>query len=176
MTLSRSNCDLFMNQMSFTIVNNRICPDWYLNLGPLDLQSNTLPLCHRGCWQLVLITLVGLFNDSFAISRTAYLFNITLSRGDVTRSSKHWYQWPYKMTYHWRIQGGVPGTRTPPGGPNSFIFMQFWVKIGKIIAILGVGAPPWGKSWIRHCLCLLKFLKTIFLMFWSPDCNTSERV
>ena len=73
-TISRSNYDLFMNQMSFTIVNNTICPDWYLNLGPLDLQSNTLPLCHGGCWQLVLITLVGLFNDSFAISRTAYLF------------------------------------------------------------------------------------------------------
>ena len=73
MTLSRSNCDLFMNQMSFTIVNNTICPDWYLNWGPLDLQSNTLPLCHGGCWHLVLITLVGLFNDSFAISQTAYL-------------------------------------------------------------------------------------------------------
>ena len=62
-----------MNQMSFTIVNNTICPDWYLNLRPLDLQSNTQPLCHGGCWHLVLITLVGLFNDSFAISRTAYL-------------------------------------------------------------------------------------------------------
>ena len=76
MTLSRSNCDLcdlFMNQMLFTIVNNTICPNRYLNLGPLDLQSNTLPLCHGGCWHLVLITLVGLFNDSFAISRTAYL-------------------------------------------------------------------------------------------------------
>ena len=24
------------------------CPDWYLNRGPLDLQSDTLPLCHRG--------------------------------------------------------------------------------------------------------------------------------
>ena len=76
MTLSRSNydlCDVFMNQMSFTIVNNTICPDWYLNRGPLDLQSNTLPLCHGGCWHLVLITLAGLFDDSFAISRTAYL-------------------------------------------------------------------------------------------------------
>ena len=63
MIVSRSNCDLFMNQMSFAIVNNTICPDWYLNRGPLDLQSNTLPLCHGGCWHLVLITLVGLFND-----------------------------------------------------------------------------------------------------------------
>ena len=37
-----------------------------------------------------------------------------------------------------------------PGGPNSFIFMQFSAKNSKIIALLGVGAPPSGKSWIRH--------------------------
>ena len=37
---------------------------------------------------------------------------------------------------------GAPGTRPPPGGPNSFIFMQFSAKMWKIIAILGVGAPP----------------------------------
>ena len=30
---------------------------------------------------------------------------------------------------HWRIQGGAPGTRAPPGGPNSFIFMQFSAKM-----------------------------------------------
>ena len=57
-------------------MNNTICPDWYLNRGPLDLQSNTLPLYHGGCWHLVLITLVGLFNDSFAISWTAYLLSL----------------------------------------------------------------------------------------------------
>ena len=58
----------------------------------------------------------------------------------------------YISTRHWRIQGGAPGMRAPPGGPNSFIFMQFSAKMWKIIAILGVGAPPpWGKSWIRHC-------------------------
>ena len=39
-------------------INNTICLDWYLNWGPLDLQSNTLPLCHQGCWHLVLITSV----------------------------------------------------------------------------------------------------------------------
>ena len=44
--------------------------------------------------------------------------------------------------FHWRIQGGAPGTRAPPGGPNSFIFMQFSAKNWKIIAFLGVGAPP----------------------------------
>ena len=31
----------------------------------------------------------------------------------------------------WRIQGGARDT--PPLGPNSFIFMQFWQKICKII-------------------------------------------
>ena len=30
---------------------------------------------------------------------------------------------------HWRIQGGAPGTRAPPRGPNSFIFMQFSAKM-----------------------------------------------
>ena len=47
-------------------------------------------------------------------------------------------------------KGGHQGRAPPPGGPNSFIFMQFSAKIWKIIAILRVGAPPWGKSWIRH--------------------------
>ena len=37
---------------------------------------------------------------------------------------------------------GAPGTRAPPGDPNSFIFMQILAKIWKIIATLGVGAPP----------------------------------
>ena len=41
---------------------------------------------------------------------------------------------------------GAPGTRAPPGGPNSFIFMQFSAKMWKIIAILGVGAPPPGEN------------------------------
>ena len=27
-------------------------PNWYLNQGPLDLQSNTLPLCHQGQWYI----------------------------------------------------------------------------------------------------------------------------
>ena len=37
------------------------------------------------------------------------------------------------------------------GSPNSFNFMQFWEKIGQIIAYFRVGAPSSGKSWIRHC-------------------------
>ena len=48
--------------------------------------------------------------------------------------------------------GGSKGeARDAPGGPNSFIFMQFSAKNCKIIALLGVGAPPSVKYWIRHC-------------------------
>ena len=41
------------------------------------------------------------------------------------------------------------GTRPPPpGGPNSFNFMQFLGKFDKIVCWR---APSSGKSWIRHC-------------------------
>ena len=47
---------------------------------------------------------------------------------------------------------GRQGRAPPlPGGPNSFIFMQFSAKNQKNNRFLGVGAPSWGKSWIRHC-------------------------
>ena len=65
---------------------------------------------------------------------------------------------------HWRIQGGAPGTRAPPGGPNSFIFMQFSAQMWKIIAILGVGAPPWGKSWIRQWW---RYEKHVMILFYE---------
>ena len=43
---------------------------------------------------------------------------------------------------NWRIQGG----------PNSFIFTQFFgEKVEKIIPLWEL-APPSGKSWIRHCI------------------------
>ena len=59
-------------------------------------------------------------------------------------------------------RGGARDARPPPGGPNSFIFMQFSAKMWKIIAILGVGAPPWGKSWIRHCTAFNFQMFTLF--------------
>ena len=31
------------------------CPDQYLNWGPLDLQSDSLPLCHQGCIIIIII-------------------------------------------------------------------------------------------------------------------------
>ena len=48
--------------------------------------------------------------------------------------------------------GGVRDTHTP-GGPNSFNFMQFLGKFGKIVCWrpLEGWCPTSGKSWIRHC-------------------------
>ena len=64
------------------------------------------------------------------------------------------YNAPFKVkTKEYKNIGGSKGgarDARPPRGPNSFIFMQFSAKFWKIIAILGVGAPPLGKSWIRH--------------------------
>ena len=62
MILSRSSCDIFVIHncdlfcsskffvtfLSFVIMH----PDWYLNWGPLDLQSNTLSFCHYWYWYL----------------------------------------------------------------------------------------------------------------------------
>ena len=48
----------------------------------------------------------------------------------------------------------------PPGGPNSFNFMQFLGIFGKIVCWCppwGVGAPSSGKSWIGHCFSLESF-------------------
>ena len=41
---------------------------------------------------------------------------------------------------------GAPGTRAPPGGPNSFIFMQFSGTKLKNNSTFGSWRPPWGKS------------------------------
>ena len=44
----------------------------------------------------------------------------------------------------------------PPGGSNSFNFMQFLGNFGKIVCWRpppgGLASPPTGKSWIRHCM------------------------
>ena len=56
------------------------------------------------------------------------------------------------------LRGGRRG-RAPPGGPNSFDFMQFLGNFSKIVCWRppwGVGTPSSGKSWIRHCKSLPK--------------------
>ena len=53
---------------------------------------------------------------------------------------------------HWRIQGGAPGTQAPPGSK----FFHFHAVFGKNVKNnSNFGSwrpPPWGKSWIRHCI------------------------
>ena len=54
------------------------------------------------------------------------------------------------VQYYNLNSGGSKGSREgrPPGGPNSFNFMQFLGKFGKIVCWhlpRGVGAPPWGN-------------------------------
>ena len=63
---------------------------------------------------------------------------------------------PIDNRYQWRIYIEKFWTRPPPpGGPNSFNFMQFLGKFGKIVCWRlppRVGAPSSGKSCIRHWL------------------------
>ena len=53
-------------------------------------------------------------------------------------------------TNQWRILGDARDACLP-GGPNSFIFMQFLAKKNRLAHSLWELAPPSGKSWIGHC-------------------------
>ena len=76
-------------------------------------------------------------------------------------NGRNWTQWevhapsaPFGSTnafkWQWRIY--IVKFRRPPRGPNSFNFMQFLGKFGKIVCcpLPRVGASTSGKSWIRH--------------------------
>ena len=83
---------------------------------------------------------------------------------------------------HWRVQGGATdvssltnpledpsgGARDadPPGVQILLFSCRFWQKNCKIIALLGVGAAPSGKSWICHCN-LFQFE----VVFWQKSCQ-----
>ena len=54
------------------------------------------------------------------------------------------------------LRGGARDAR-PPGGSNSFIFMQFSTKNGQNNPNLRIGAPPSEKSWICHWGALWTF-------------------
>ena len=72
-----------------------------------------------------------------------------------------------RMQIQWKTIGSIGGSKggrqgraPPPGGPNSFNFMQFWGENGQIIASFRVGAPSSGKSWIRHWVGCLQLSTT----------------
>ena len=50
----------------------------------------------------------------------------------------------------------APGMCTPLGVQILSFSCSFWQKNCKIIALLGVGAPSSGKSWIRHWSYIFK--------------------
>ena len=56
--------------------------------------------------------------------------------------------------YHWRIHGGVlPMPPPPPTGSISFVFANVFTEKcthQRSAPPQRVGAPPNGKSWIRH--------------------------
>ena len=52
-----------------------------------------------------------------------------------------------------------------PPGSKFFHFHAVFNKKLKIIGILGVGAPPWGKSWIRYWVRTIFFVHFRLTMF-----------
>ena len=65
------------------------------------------------------------------------------------------------------ISGGSKGgarDAPPPGGPNSFIFMQFSAKIiGSHTHFGSWRPPPSGKSWIRHWKYFASGVRSIYM-------------
>ena len=106
--------------------------------------------------QNIFLYLVGKnYFTSFCIIFSICLMFISLKYYKI--QTKHWeiYIGIHVLCFQWQIYIVKFWTRAPPGGPNSFNFMQFLGKFGKIVCWRppwGVGAPSSGKSWIRHCI------------------------
>ena len=67
---------------------------------------------------------------------------------DIGRQNSNYFEYIKKKSQTVTLADpkGAPGTRAPPGGPNSFIFMQFSAKIINKHTHFGSWRPPWGKS------------------------------
>ena len=118
--------------------------------------------------QCPLETVIKIWKLHFMIIFCFKIAKCSLTTSDICQNCHYKFdgsKWKYVMykTYNRLLYGsladprGAPGTRAPPGGPNSFIFMQFSAKNWKIIALLGVGAPP-GKILDPPLLCHGYFL------------------
>ena len=63
--------------------------------------------------------------------------------------------WYINFIFHWRIQGGVPGTCAPLSVQFLSFSCSFWQKSlsnTRFFPQTQGLAPPSGKSWICHCL------------------------
>ena len=59
----------------------------------------------------------------------------------------------YKIDLNIPVADLIGGARdASPRGQNSFIFMQFSAEKIGLHTHLGSWRPPWGKSWIHHCI------------------------
>ena len=87
--------------------------------------------------------------------------------------SVNYYKQGLLCNFQHSIGGSKGGARDarPPGGPNSFIFMQFSAKMWKIIAILGVGAPPGENPGSATAQCILPKILCAASCYTSDGCS-----
>ena len=111
----------------------------------LWIEQNTLNKLN----QFLIVSMSQVSHESHeSLTGTGCLFliiHMPVTNGHLQRYSPSRQLHSYR---HWRIQGWRQG-RAPWVQILSFS-CSFRQKFEKIIAILGVGAPPWGKSWIHH--------------------------
>ena len=59
------------------------------------------------------------------------------------------------------LGGGRAGRTPPPMGPNSFVFAYIFTEkcpYQRSMPLLTSARPPYGKSWIRHCISYIFFI------------------
>ena len=70
-----------------------------------------------------------------------------------------YYEVSHRIYYIGGSRGGVPGACPPPPmGPNSFVFTYIFTKKcprRRSTPPLMAARPPYGKSWIRHCISVV---------------------
>ena len=119
--------------------------EFLIHLGKTPLN----PFCISVKWAHILVDIVFIF------LLNPFLCFTHFSVCSLHAMRWHFYLFQVSLTFIIIVgsKWGGPGTR--PLGSKFFHFhVVFGKKNWKIIALLGVGAPPWGKAWIRHWLAL----------------------
>ena len=112
-SVARSELELVCIQRKlFMAYSDRIYVGTRLGLGP---EWVTVTFTLQLMWEQVLY--FGIVSVPFPVL-VPFLHKFCLNKPSITKI----------VLSHWRIQGGRQGRAPPPGGPNSFIFMQFSAK------------------------------------------------